>query len=417
MFRLFRRETTVKAQLFLALDIGTEFVKALACESQGNTAIVRGVGKQRQKLGDMQSGAVMDISSVIENCIRAIDEATKQANGYPKEVIMGIAGELVKGMTTRTTYVRKEPNVKIDLSELKNIIHKVQWKSFEETRAQLAYETGYNEIDIKLVNAAIVDVRIDGYRVTNPIGFQGKEVQISIFNAFAPLVHFGALQTIAAELDLNLLTITAEPYAVARCLEDDEASQLSAIFIDIGGGTTDIAVVRNGSLEGTKMFTIGGRTFTKRLASALNISFQEAEEIKLAYSAGKMERQSEKIVRDAMESDADVWLAGIGFTLSEFHNLDIMPSKILLCGGGCHLPEIVSALNTKEWTRELSFPKPPTVSVLSPKQIPHVRDETKILNDPQDITPMALAHLGLELVGEEHLMTKILRKIIRLMQI
>ncbi|MFA6521347.1 MAG: cell division FtsA domain-containing protein [Candidatus Gracilibacteria bacterium] len=417
MFNIFKREKAQNQKLFLALDIGTEFVKALVCEAQGNIAIVHGVGKQRQKLGDMQSGAVMDIGSVIENCTKAIGEATKMANGYPQEVIIGIAGELVKGMTNRTTYVRKEPGVKIDLSELKNIIHKVQWKAFEETRSQLAYETGYNEIDVKLVNAAIVDVRIDGYRVTNPIGFQGKEVQISLFNAFAPLVHYGALQTIAAELDLNLLTITAEPYAVARCLEGDETSQLNAIFIDIGGGTTDIAIVRNGTLEGTKMFTIGGRTFSKRLASTLNISFQEAEEIKLAYSAGKMEKQSEKIVREAMESDAEIWLAGVGFTLSEFHNIDIMPSRILLCGGGCHLPEIKTALETKEWTRELTFPKQPSISVLSPKQIPHVNDATKGLTDPQDITPMALAHLGLELVGEEDMMSKILKKAIKLIQI
>lgn len=405
--------------MFLALDIGTEFVKALVCEAQDNVAIVRGVGKQRQKLGDMQSGAVMDIGGVIGNCSAAISEATRQANGYPTEVIMGIAGELVKGITMRTTYVRKEPDSKIDLSELKNIIHKVQWKSFEETRSQLAYETGYNEIDVKLVNAAIVDVRIDGYRVTNPIGFQGKEVQISIFNAFAPLVHFGALQTIAAELELNLLSITAEPYAVARCLEseDSRSSPLSAIFIDIGGGTTDIAIVRNGSLEGTKMFTIGGRTFSKRLTSTLNISFQEAEDIKLAYSAGKLEKQSERIVREAMEADADVWLSGVAFTLSEFHNLDLLPSRILLCGGGAHLPEIASALETKSWTNDLQFAKQPSVSTLVPRQISRVRDETKLLDDPQDITPMALANLGLELIGEENLMSKILKKVIRLMQI
>lgn len=417
MFSFFRREKSEKNELFLVLDIGTEFVKTLVCESQGKRAIVRGAGRKHQKLGDMQSGAVMDIGGVIDNCRQAIDDAAKQANAYPSNVIIGIAGELVKGITSRSTYVRKEPDAKIDLSELKQIIHKVQWKSFEEARSQLAYETGYSEIDVKLVNAAIVDVRIDGYKVTNPIGFQGKEVQLSIFNAFAPLVHFGALQTIAAELDLNLAAIMAEPYAVARCIEGDDIPQINAVFIDIGGGTTDIAVVRNGALEGTKMFTIGGRTFTKRLASTLNISFQEAEDIKLAYSAGQLEKQSEKIVRQAMEADCEVWLAGVVFTLSEFHNLDMLPAKIFLCGGGCHLPEIKIALESGNWTKEIPFPKTPIISILNPKQIEHVVDETKLLNDAQDITPMALANLGLEFIGDEHVMTKILKKVIRLMQI
>lgn len=426
MFSLFKREKREVKPLFLALDIGTEFVKALVCGASAETgsgaatAIIRGSAKIRQKLGDMQSGAVMDIAGVIENCERAIKESSKEAGGAPQEVIMGIAGELVKGITTRITFTRPEPHIKIDMSELKNIIHKVEWRAYEEARALISYETGFNEIEIKLVNAAIVGVSIDGYRVTNPIGFQGKEVEISIFNAFAPLVHYGALQTIAAELDLNLISITAEPYAVARCMETNDKtnpSETNAIFIDIGGGTTDIAVVRAGALEGTKMFTIGGRTFSKRLAQTLSVSFEEAEEIKLAYSKGTLERQSEKIVREAMESDADVWLSGVCFTLSEFNNVDTLPGRILLCGGGSLLPEIKEALESREWSSKLPFAKHPLISILGPRQISGVKDATRSVSGPQDITPMALANIGLELIGEAHLMNTLMKKVIRLMQV
>lgn len=420
MLKLLRREKSNKLPLFLTLDIGTDSVKALVCESQGTTAVIQGVGRSRQKNGDMGSGAVMDIGSVIENCARAIEQAQNQAGNEARDCVIGIAGELVKGMTTHITYTRKEPSVKIDLSELKHIIHKVQWKSFEETRSQLSYETGYNEIEVKLVNAAITDVRIDGYRVTNPIGFQGKEVSISIFNAFAPLVHYGALQTIAAELGLNLISVIAEPYAVSRCLEDFEngqTSQMNAIFVDIGGGTTDIAVVRNGTLEGTKMFTLGGRSFSKRLASTLNISLEEAEEIKRTYSSGRLEKHSEKIVREAMESDADVWRTGVTFTLSEFTGIESLPSRIFLCGGGSHLPEVKQVLEQAAWTASLPFTKTPSISMLLPKQLKRVHDATNSLRDIDDITPAALAAIGLEFIGEEHLMNKILRNVIRLMNI
>ncbi|PJC37230.1 hypothetical protein CO046_01500 [Candidatus Peregrinibacteria bacterium CG_4_9_14_0_2_um_filter_53_11] len=417
MFKLFRRSSPTEKDTFLVLDIGTDTVKALVCQAQEQRIIVHGASKVAQTIGDMQSGAVMDIGSVIENASRAIDEATRQAEHYPEDVVIGIAGELVKGMTHRSIHIRKEPHAKIDLSELKHIIHKIQWKSFEETRSQLAYETGYNEIDVKLVNAAIVDVQIDGYRVGNPIGFQGKEVAISIFNAFAPLVHYGALQTIAAELGLNLMSITAEPYALSRILDHTDRPTLNAIFIDIGAGTTDIAVVNNSSLEGTKMFTIGGRTFTKRLATTLSISMAEAEEIKRAYSAGKLEKQSEKIVREAMEADADVWLSGVSFALSEFHQLDQLPSAIYLCGGSVHLPELKNALQSTDWTADLPFNAPPTINLLQPRQVTYVHDETRSLNEPEDITPLALARIGIEFLGEEHLTGKLLKKVIRLMQL
>jgi cell division protein FtsA len=402
---------------FLALDIGTDVVKALVCEAEGDKGKILGVGRRAQKLGDMQSGVVTDIASVIANCHSAIREAENLAGVSTSKMIIGISGELVKGATIVTSYIRRDANSKIDLSELKNIVHKVQWRAFDQVRAQLADETGYSEIDVKLVNAAIVDTRIDGYKVANPIGFQGKEVTLSIFNAFAPLVHYGALQTIAAEMDKELLAIAAEPYAIARCLSHEDSGQFGAIFIDVGGGTTDIAVVRDGVLEGTKMFTLGGRTFTKRLSQTLNISFKEAEEIKILYSEDKLERQSHKIVREAMQSDCDVWLSGVVLTLESFENIDVLPSKIFLSGGASLLPEIKETLESRDWYKSLPFTRKPQISFLNPKMVANLSDETKLLKDPQDIVPMALANLALNFIGEEQLLSKVLKKVVRLMQI
>ncbi len=402
---------------FLALDIGTDVIKALVCEVAGTKANILGIGKKHQKLGDMQSGVVTDIASVIANCHTAIKEAENMAGVSTQKMILGISGELVKGATITTSYVRRDANSKIDLAELKNIVHKVQWRAFDNVRSQLANETGYNEIDVKLVNAAIVDVRIDGYKVTNPIGFQGKEVTLSIFNAFAPLVHYGALQTIASEIDKELLAIAAEPYALTRCIGHEDGSQFSAIFIDIGGGTTDIAVVRDGTVEGTKMFTLGGRIFTKRLSQTLNISFQEAEEIKLSYSRDNLERQSHKIVREAMKTDSDVWLSGIVLTLEDFNNVDSLPSKILLSGAASNLPEIKEALESREWIQSLPFAKKPTITFFNPKMITNISDQTKLIKDQSDIVPMALANLALSFIIEEQLLSKVLKKVVRLMQL
>jgi cell division protein FtsA len=413
----FFKDNTNKQNFFLALDIGTELVKALVCIAEGNKARVIGVGRKAQKLGDMQNGVVTDIGGVIENCQAAIDEAQRMSGVFANQMVLGIAGELVKGATTVVSYTRKDPDVKIDLNELKNIVHKVQWKAFDQVRSLLAYETGFNEIDVKLVSAAIVDVRIDGYKVANPIGFQGKEVTVSVFNAFAPLVHYGALQTIAAELNRDLVAITAEPYAISRCMGFEDGGNHSAIFIDIGGGTTDIAIVRYGAVDGIRMFTLGGRTFTKRLAQSLNVSFQEAEEVKLAYSNDLLEKQSHKIVRDAMKSDCEVWLSGVALSLSEFDNIDVFPSRIYLSGGGSLLPEIKEVLETRQWSKELPFASKPQIAFLEPKMITNVSDETRKLKDQQDITPMALANLALEFVGEEQILSKVLKKVVRLMQI
>ncbi len=409
---IFKRRS-IESRYALSLDIGTEFVKALVFKVEDDgKGYVLGYGRQRQKLSDMQGGTVTDIHGVIRNCEAAIERAGEMAGVIPQQTIIGIAGELVKGTTTDIRYIRPNSKAKIDMVELKDIVSRVQRRAFDRARTLLAWESGHSELDVRLVNAAIVDVRIDGHKVTNPLGFQGREVQVGVYNCFAPIVHLGALQTIADELELDLLSVAAEPYAVARCMGPEESSEFSAIFVDIGGGTSDIAVVRSGGLEGTKMFAIGGRAFTKRISQVMNISFSEAEDLKLRYAQGTLEKELANSVRDALASDCAVWLAGLELTLEEFSGSELLPNRILLCGGGSGLPDIYETLQNAKWSKSLSFSRKPTIHFVQPKDITTIIDKTGELKEPRDVTPMALANVALELVGQERLMDGVLSRVV-----
>lgn len=184
----------------ISLDIGTEFVKALVFEVIDGRGYVRGVGRARQRLSDMQGGGVTDIHGVAKNCEAAIEEAANLAQHLPEKAIVGIAGELVKGTTTSVKIRRENPSTQIQLSELQNIVNKVQAEAFRQARSELAVETGQEEIDVQLVNAAIVSVVIDGYKVSNPMSYQGKELSVGVYNAFAPIVQLGALESVVNEL-------------------------------------------------------------------------------------------------------------------------------------------------------------------------------------------------------------------------
>ena len=413
-------------QYLVSLDIGTEYAKALIGQVKDHTdkagktyqvVEVLGVGRQRQRLTDMAGGAVTDIAGVVENCDAALQRAEEMAQVLSKDAVLGIAGELVKGGTTSVSYRRTKPEVKIDQAELMEIIERIQKQAFNDVKKQLSWETGKSELEVKLVNAAIVDVHIDGYRVTNPVGFQGRDVTIQIFNAFAPMVHLGALQTVAADLDLNLINIAAEPFAVAKSVGADDSTEFSAVFIDIGGGTSDIAVVNNGGIEGTQMFAIGGRSFTKRLSSSLGLNFDRAEDIKLDHSAGKLNKKQEAAVTEALSSDVETWLSGVELALGEFENLEHLPNRILLCGGGSALPEIKQALTHTDWYKSLPFTRKPSIDFVMPKQVSRVVDMTGQLNSPQDITPMGLANLGLDIVGSSSIGENMLQRLSKTMSL
>lgn len=402
-----------KSDVFLALDIGTEVIKALVfkVDAANNKGMVIGVGKIRQELGNMQSGAVSDIAGVVKIAREAIDIAKEKAGvKNVNQTIVGIAGELVKGTTTTVHYERANADLKIGLPELSNIIQKVQQKAYERIKEQIAWETGQSNIDIKLINAAVSDVRIDGYRINNPLGFQGHNVSISVFNAYAPTIHLGAIESIVNELGIDLVSVAAEPYAVAKLVDFDGDLNFNSIFIDIGGGTTDIAVVRNGGLEGTKMFALGGRAFTKRLAQEVRVDFERAERLKINYSLGKLNKVDTEKVEKIFEDDCRIWLGGIELALAEFSQSDLLPNKILMCGGGSGLPGIKKALLSKEWLLKLAFVNSPKISFLRPQDAAKIIDKTGELTSTQDVTPMGLAGLMLELSQEEKVLAGILKK-------
>ncbi len=385
----------------VALDIGTEFVKALIAQLEGDELSIIGVGRARQEVSDMHSGAIADIAGVVRNCEEALAQAEDQAGLQAKRVVIGIAGELVKGVTDTIRYRRPQPDRPLDDAEMEFIIEKVQERAQLKAQKQIGLETGNDEVEVKLVNSALVGIHIDGYKVSNPIGFQGRDVAVQIYTAFAPMVHIGALERVADELSLELLAVAAEPFAVSRSvLGSDASSNFTAILADVGGGTTDIAVVNDGGVEGTKMFGIGGRSFTQTIATDMNLSYKDAEKLKVNIDHSNIKASVKKEVDEALDKTLEVWIAGVELALSEFDSVDHLPNRILLCGGGSSLEKLVEALHGTDWHKELPFTKKPTVHHINPDEVIGVADTTGDVTDHTFITAMGLLRVGYDtLIG------------------
>lgn len=389
-------------QYLVGLDIGTEFVKALIGRVVSGRIEIIGVGREHQELNDMQAGAIADITGVVRNCNEALNQAEQQAGVSVRTAIIGIAGELVKGTTTTVKCSRKDGTKALDVAEVEKIIGLVQERAQAKARQQLAWELGGKEVEIRLVNSALVSIEIDGYKVTNPIGFQGKEVVVQLYTAFAPMIHIGALERTAQELDLDLLAVAAEPFAVSRSMiGDDPNASMSAILMDVGGGTTDIAVVNEGGVQGTKMFGIGGRAYTRSIEKELSISFAQAEELKLGLHTNKVPQPKVPAIEGALSRTSDVWIGGVELALGEFNKLDHLPHRILLCGGGSSLDILVESLNKNDWYGDLPFTRKPIVQHIQPDQVAGIIDKTGDVNDHTFITAMGLLRVGLDTIQQQ----------------
>ncbi len=405
-------------QLFTALDIGTAYAKAIIVEVHGDQAEVLGVGRHPQSYAHMSDGIVTDIPGVIANCNEALLKAEKAAGGViAPSAVVGIAGELVKGSSTSVSRQRQQPAKPITAEELESLITSAQQKLLKSAKERIAAETGYQNIEVRLTNAAVISVRIDGQVVSNPIGFRGRHFSLTLFSAFAPLMQLGALETVAQGLDLTLVTIVAEPYALARCLSTNASADSGAIFIDVGGGTTDIALVRQGGIEETRMFALGGRTFTRRIATSKGISIKDAERLKISYSNGEIKGTGRDEIEAILAPECQTWIDSVELLIEELAKGELLPPAIYIVGGGSGLTDIHQRLESFPWTERLPFSRQPIIRTVQPEMVASITDHDGLLINAQDITPMALAYQAIELQNENNVLERALDRVINTMHI
>jgi cell division protein FtsA len=375
-------------ELVLALDIGTEYIKALAATTSGRVEILA-AAKVKQAAGNMHNGAVADIRGVIAAVEKAVLEIERQTGERATKTVVGIAGELVRGETRRVIYRRPDADARITEEEMSRIVRSVELRALQRAQKEAALDTG-TQLKLRLINSALVSIEIDGYKVNSPIDFQGSEVAVQIYTAFAPLVHIGAVEKIAHELELELESIATEPFAVYRAaIGDDESGNLTAILLDIGGGTTDLAVVNEGGVEGTKSFAIGGRSFTREISRKLNLNLDEAERLKVSDLP-----EDVKKTEDAIGDNLLVWRSGVELLLEAFTGLDHLPSKILLSGGGAGLPAIQATLEDEAFGEDLALVKHPAVQVLEFDALPGIKNRSTVELDTSFITAAGMLWVG-----------------------
>ena len=300
---------------------------------------------------------------------------------------------------------------------MSEIIRKVQQKSGEVAKKTVALETGNDNVEVRLINSAIVSLTIDGYKISNPIGFKGSDIVIQFYTAFAPLIHVAAIEKVCAELNLDLLTVAVEPFAVCRaCLGDDLESNFSGIVMDIGGGTTDIAVVEDGGVEGTKMFGIGGKSFTHQISEALGVDFETAENYKLDYDSGKLDDRIKSKIETALSRNLSVWLTGVEVALEEFENIGSLPRNILLCGGGAGLSLLQETLAISDWYESLPFSRRPLIHLIEVADLPNLIVGPDFKLDHSYATALGLLRVGVDTLAGAPAENKLRAKIAKLLQ-
>lgn len=400
-----------KGKYILSLDLGTKMVKAMVsyADYEERTITNLGIGRAEQLAGNIVGGRISNVKGVTSACREAIQAATGMAKVSPEEVVMGFSGNTTKLCTHTFELTREEPGEKMGAAELKTIIRDVHQRSLDKIREGLTYKE--KQLGIKLVSSDIVNLSIDGYRIVNPLSFRGKRIRVTVSDSYVLASDFDIINSIAVALKLRLNRIAYGPYAVIKAIGAEDALNFSAVMIDVGGNITDVVVVKNGNIQKASMFILGGHLFTKRLAHKFDLTEKNAEDLKINFTKGRLNEADQAQIQEILAEDIDLWYSGVELVLEDAAEENLIPAKLLFYGGGSQLPGLAATLNRLTKT-EIPFSDKLTLGFINSSHISGNVDKTGKLDNFQDITMLALAHLCLDNMDEEDTPNRFLAQII-----
>ncbi len=375
------------------LDLGTEQAKALVAESHGRESLVFGAGTARHEAFlSPDGGTSVDVRAMLQGCDRALRQAedmtkaTYEGQVVPDWVVVCVPNCLTVARTYSISTQRSNPRARVSESELRDVLKRAQRLALRELSDEVKSRAVGPDGKLDLLEASVSGTWVDAQSVTSPVGLQGEKLAAAVFNVVAPASYLQTVEAIAERLGLEILKVTSGWRALALA-----GRQKDAVCLDVGGGSTDVILIRGGKAWATASLPVGGSGFTAHMAEALDISSEDAERLKLAYGLGRLDRPLCDTVRTAVRPALDDWAASLENALYRMCGSRWLPWQFVTCGGSSVLPDLAEALRSRSWARLGNGSLRPEVTVMRPWEIPGVLDRTGLLTGQQYVAPMAVA--------------------------
>ncbi len=333
-----------RRNIVVGLDIGTTKICVIVGEIQDETSLeIIGVGSQPCR--GLKKGIVVDIDATVEVIRQAVDEAQLMAGVDITSVFVGIAGGHIMGINS--TGIIAVKHQEITLREINQVIDAARAVSLPMDREAIHV----------LPQEYIVD---DQAGILQPLGMAGRRLEARVHIVTAAVASAHNLVKCVHKAGLEVEDIVLEQLASAEATLTPDEREHGVVIVDVGGGTTDIALLVGNSVKHTAVLAVGGSHITNDLAIGLGLVRPEAERLKKAYGCaysplvedqepvdmtGISDRQSGQLTRlqlcDIIEPRVDEMLQMAQREITQSGHADGIPSGIILTGGTALLHGIV----------------------------------------------------------------------------
>jgi len=253
--------------LIIGLDIGTSKVVAIVAELLPDGSLnVIGLGQHTSR--GLKKGVVINIDSTVNAVQRAVEEAELMADCKIRDVFTGIAGSHVQSINARGMVKIKDAEV--SEADVARVI---------ETAQAIALPSDQQVLHI-LTQEYIIDGQED---VREPLGMSGMKLEVKVHIVTGAVAAAQNIVKSIKRCGLEVSDLILQPLASSEAVLTEDEKELGVCLVDIGGGTTDIAVFKQGAIRHTAVIPIAGDQITNDVAVALRTPTQSAEEIKMRY--------------------------------------------------------------------------------------------------------------------------------------
>lgn len=271
--------STKSSPIVVGLDIGTTKICVIVGRRSGHGKIeILGIGKAES--AGVTRGVVSNIQKTVQGILLAVEEASSQSNVDVKIVNVGIAGQHIKSLQHRGIFTRKDLNNEIqrkDIDKLIEDMYKLVMPPGEEIIHVLPQEfTVDNEPGIK-----------------DPIGMAGVRLEAN-FHIISG--HVSAVKNIlkcVANAALETQELILEPLASSESVLSDEEKEAGVVLVDIGGGTTDLAIFHEGIIRHTAVIPFGGNSITEDIREGCAVMRNQAELLKTRFGSALADENKE----------------------------------------------------------------------------------------------------------------------------
>ena len=293
-----------KEKPFLVLDIGTEAIKALLLEKKDKELIVLNHGLYYlEEYGVFNSNDFETefIKRGIVNSLEAITKGEKDLKNLP--VLLSLPPNILKAEIVFQFY-KRDNNLKVSKKEEKFIIKQVLNKSKKQVSARFAEKSGILSDDIHWINFSVVEIKVNGYPVSDLCGCREKDLEISVLTVFLPKYYFKKIQRIFEDLNLKISKIV---HLVEIFKNNLNQKMKNGTFIDLGGKFTQGFSIKDNNLKQISSFETGGEDFTQRLSEVLGIDHDSARLLKEKYVGDLLTQEVKAKVREIFSPEKKIF--------------------------------------------------------------------------------------------------------------